>query len=124
MQELQAGAAILVDPLPVAALLLKFERGRAAAGWWAAVHQPQPQVRGPHASGVTAFEKRQGKRRMITDALLKGVYLFADLNEEQRGEFAKIAEAMPLPASYTIFAAGDAATALYLIQDGISGRCR
>jgi len=55
---------------------------------------------------------------MITDALLKGVYLFADLNEEQRGEFAKIAEAMPLPASYTIFAAGDAATALYLIQDG------
>lgn len=55
---------------------------------------------------------------MITDALLKGVYLFAELSAEQRGEFARIAEAMTLPAGYTIFAAGDAATALYLIQDG------
>jgi CRP-like cAMP-binding protein len=55
---------------------------------------------------------------MITDALLKSVYLFADLDAGQREEFAKIAEAVRLPAGYMIFTAGDAATALYLIQDG------
>jgi CRP-like cAMP-binding protein len=55
---------------------------------------------------------------MINDALLKGVYLFADLDASQRAEVAKLADAVKLPAEFTIFAAGDRATALFLIQDG------
>lgn len=55
---------------------------------------------------------------MINDALLKSVYLFADLDGGQRAEFAKIAEALTLRAEHTIFGAGDLATALYLIQEG------
>jgi CRP-like cAMP-binding protein len=55
---------------------------------------------------------------MISDALLKSVYLFADLDGGEREAFGEIAEAMTLPAGYTIFATGDPATALFLIQDG------
>ena len=55
---------------------------------------------------------------MINDALLKSVYLFADLDGSQRAEFAKIAEVLALPAEHTIFDVGDPATALFLIQDG------
>jgi CRP-like cAMP-binding protein len=55
---------------------------------------------------------------MINDALLKSVYLFADLDGSQRAEFAQIAEPLTLPAEYTIFGVGDPATALFLIQIG------
>lgn len=55
---------------------------------------------------------------MISDSLLKGVYLFADLSPDERGRLAKIAEAMNLPAGFQIFSAGADATALYLIKDG------
>ena len=55
---------------------------------------------------------------MINDALLKSVYLFADLDSRQRADFAAMADAVTLPAEHRIFGAGDAATALYLIQDG------
>ena len=55
---------------------------------------------------------------MINDALLKSVYLFADLDGRQRADFAAMADAVTLPAEYRIFGAGDPATALYLIQDG------
>jgi CRP-like cAMP-binding protein len=55
---------------------------------------------------------------MISDSLLKGVYLFADLSAEERGRLAKIAEPMNLPAGFPIFSAGEDATALYLIKDG------
>ena len=55
---------------------------------------------------------------MINDALLKSVYLFADLDEAQRAEFAKIAEVLSLPAEHVIFDVGDPATALFLIKDG------
>ena len=55
---------------------------------------------------------------MINDALLKGVYLFADLDGNQRAEFARMAEALTLPAEYVIFDVGDSATALFLIQEG------
>jgi len=55
---------------------------------------------------------------MINDALLKSVYLFADLGGGERAEFGKIAEALTLPAEHTIFGVGDSATALYLIQEG------
>src|SRR5262249_658169 len=60
----------------------------------------------------------KGAGRMINDALLKGVYLFADLDGNQRAEFARIAEALTLPAEYAIFDVGDPPTALFLIQEG------
>ena len=55
---------------------------------------------------------------MINDALLKSVYLFADLDGAQRSEFAKIAEVLSLPAEHMIFDVGDPATALFLIKEG------
>jgi CRP/FNR family transcriptional regulator, cyclic AMP receptor protein len=55
---------------------------------------------------------------MISDSLLQGVYLFTDMDAGERGSLAKIAEEMTLPAGFSIFRAGDAATALYLIKDG------
>ena len=55
---------------------------------------------------------------MISDSLLQGVYLFADLSADERASLAKIAEEMTLPAGFPIFNTGDAATALYLIKDG------
>jgi CRP/FNR family transcriptional regulator, cyclic AMP receptor protein len=55
---------------------------------------------------------------MISDSLLQGVYLFTDLNADERASLAKIAEEMTLPARFPIFGAGDPATALYLIKDG------
>jgi len=55
---------------------------------------------------------------MISDILLQSVYLFSDLNADERGSLAKIAEAMTLPAGFPIFRAGDPATALYLIESG------
>ena len=55
---------------------------------------------------------------MINDALLKSVYLFAELDASQRAEFARIAEVLALPAEHTIFDLGDPATALFLIQEG------
>jgi CRP-like cAMP-binding protein len=55
---------------------------------------------------------------MISDSLLKGVYLFADLGAEERGRLAKIAEPMNLQAAFRIFSTGDEATALYLIKEG------
>lgn len=55
---------------------------------------------------------------MISDTLLRGIYLFADLDTEERADLARIAESMTLPAAFSIFSAGDAATALYLIKDG------
>ena len=55
---------------------------------------------------------------MINDALLKRVYLFADLDGTQRADFAKIAEVLSLPAEHMIFDVGDPATALFLIKDG------
>jgi CRP/FNR family transcriptional regulator, cyclic AMP receptor protein len=57
-------------------------------------------------------------RAMISDSLLKSVYLFADLGADERGRLAKIAEAMSLQAGVQIFQAGDEATALYLIKEG------
>jgi CRP-like cAMP-binding protein len=55
---------------------------------------------------------------MISDSLLQGVYLFADLSADERASLAKIAEEMTLPAGFPIFRTGDPATALYLIKDG------
>ncbi|HEV2041973.1 MAG TPA: cyclic nucleotide-binding domain-containing protein [Casimicrobiaceae bacterium] len=55
---------------------------------------------------------------MISDSLLQGVYLFTDLNADERASLAKIAEEMTLPAGFPIFRASDPATALYLIKDG------
>ena len=55
---------------------------------------------------------------MISDSLLQGVYLFADLSADERASMAKIAEEMSLAAGFPIFSAGDPATALYLIKDG------
>jgi len=55
---------------------------------------------------------------MIRDSLLQGVYLFTDLSPDERASLARIAEAMSLPAGFPIFRAGDAATALYLIDNG------
>ena len=55
---------------------------------------------------------------MISDTLLQGVYLFTDLNPDERASLAKIAEEMTLPAGFPIFRTGDPATALYLIKDG------
>jgi CRP-like cAMP-binding protein len=55
---------------------------------------------------------------MISDSLLQGVYLFTDLNPDERASLARIAEAMTLPAGFPIFRAGDPATALYLIENG------
>jgi CRP-like cAMP-binding protein len=55
---------------------------------------------------------------MISDSLLQGVYLFSDLNADERASLAKIAEEMTLPAGFPIFHAGDLATAVYLIKDG------
>jgi CRP-like cAMP-binding protein len=55
---------------------------------------------------------------MISDSLLQGVYLFADLSADERASLAKIAEEMNLPAGFPIFRTGDPATALYLIKDG------
>jgi CRP-like cAMP-binding protein len=55
---------------------------------------------------------------MISDSLLQSVYLFTDLNADERASLAKIAEEMTLPAGFPIFRAGDPATALYLIKDG------
>ena len=55
---------------------------------------------------------------MISDSLLQGVYLFTDLSADERASLARIAEAMTLPAGFSIFRAGDPATALYLIKDG------
>ena len=55
---------------------------------------------------------------MISDTLLKGVYLFSDLGADERGRLAKIAEPMSLQAGFQIFRAGEEATALYLIKNG------
>jgi CRP-like cAMP-binding protein len=55
---------------------------------------------------------------MISDSLLQGVYLFADLTPAERRELNKIAEAMTLPARSPVFTAGDPATAFYLIKSG------
>lgn len=55
---------------------------------------------------------------MISDTLLKSVYLFADLSADERGRLGRIAKAMNLPAGFQIFHAGEDATALYLIKDG------
>jgi CRP-like cAMP-binding protein len=55
---------------------------------------------------------------MISDSLLQGVYLFADLSADERASLAKIAEEMTVPAGFPIFSTGDPATALYLIKDG------
>ncbi|HWZ72652.1 MAG TPA: cyclic nucleotide-binding domain-containing protein [Casimicrobiaceae bacterium] len=55
---------------------------------------------------------------MISDSLLQSVYLFADLDADERASLAKIAEEMNLPAAFPIFSTGDPATALYLIKDG------
>ena len=55
---------------------------------------------------------------MISDSLLQGVYLFAELSTDERASLAKIAEEMALPAGFPIFSTGDPATALYLIKDG------
>ncbi len=54
----------------------------------------------------------------ISDSLLEGVYLFGDLTANERGELAKAAEPMNLPAGSRIFETGDAATAFYLIKNG------
>jgi len=55
---------------------------------------------------------------MISDTLLHGVYLFADLSAEERSQLAKLAEPMSVSAGSQLFSVGDAATALYLIKDG------
>ena len=55
---------------------------------------------------------------MISDSLMKGVYLFADLSADERGRLARIVVPMKLPAGFQIFRAGEEATALYLIKDG------
>ncbi len=55
---------------------------------------------------------------MISDSLLQGVYLFKDLTTDERARFAKIAEAVAIPAGGRIFHAGEASTAMYLIKDG------
>jgi len=55
---------------------------------------------------------------MISDSMLQSVYLFTDLSADERASLAKIAEAMTLPAGFSIFRAGDPATALYLIENG------
>ena len=55
---------------------------------------------------------------MISDSLLSGVYLFADLSVAEREAFARIAGSMPLAPGIRIFAAGDPATAFYLIEHG------
>ncbi len=55
---------------------------------------------------------------MISDSLLQGVYLFADLSADERASMARIGEAMNLAAGFPIFRVGDSATALYLIKDG------
>jgi CRP-like cAMP-binding protein len=55
---------------------------------------------------------------MISDSLLQGVYLFADLSADERASLAKIADEMTVPAGFPIFRTGDPATALYLIKDG------
>ena len=55
---------------------------------------------------------------MISDSLLQGVYLFADLSADERATLAKIAQSMTVPAAFPIFRAGDPATALYLIEAG------
>jgi CRP/FNR family transcriptional regulator, cyclic AMP receptor protein len=55
---------------------------------------------------------------MISDSLLQGVYLFKELTAEERTSLTRIAEEMNLPAGFSIFRAGDSATALYLIKDG------
>jgi CRP-like cAMP-binding protein len=46
------------------------------------------------------------------------VYLFTDLDADERAPLARIAEEMSLAAGFPIFRAGDPATALYLIKDG------
>ena len=66
----------------------------------------------------TANPPGRDSNSMISDGLLKGVYLFADLGADERGRLAKIAELMNLQARFQIFHAGDDATALYLIKDG------
>jgi len=55
---------------------------------------------------------------MQNEALLRGVYLFAELSAEDLGQLTKIAEPKNLPAGYLIFRAGDPATALYLVKNG------
>jgi CRP/FNR family cyclic AMP-dependent transcriptional regulator len=55
---------------------------------------------------------------MISDSLLHGVYLFADLTADERGQLARLAEPMNVGPGTQLFRAGDAATALYLIKDG------
>jgi CRP-like cAMP-binding protein len=55
---------------------------------------------------------------MISDSLLQGVYLFKELNVDERTSLSRVAQEMNLPAGFPIFRAGDPATALYLIKDG------
>src|SRR6266568_1701318 len=55
---------------------------------------------------------------MISDSLLQGVYLFADLDVDERNQLARIAEPMSLRGGVAVFRSGDTATALYLIKDG------
>jgi hypothetical protein len=44
---------------------------------------------------------------MISDSLLRGVYLFTDLSAEERTSMARIAEEMSLTAGFPIFRTGD-----------------
>jgi CRP-like cAMP-binding protein len=65
-----------------------------------------------------SFNSKESLKAMISDTLLHGVYLFADLSAEERGQLAKLAEPMNVGAGTQLFAAGDTATAMYLIKDG------
>jgi PPM family protein phosphatase len=55
---------------------------------------------------------------VVSDSLLQGVYLFKDMQAEERAKFAQIADAVAVPAGGRIFHAGEASTAMYLIKDG------
>jgi CRP-like cAMP-binding protein len=55
---------------------------------------------------------------MISDTLLHGVYLFADLSADERAQLARLAESVSVGAGSQIFRAGEPATAMYLVQNG------
>jgi CRP-like cAMP-binding protein len=55
---------------------------------------------------------------VVSDSLLQGVYLFKDMAADERAKFAKIADAVAVPAGGRVFHAGEASTAMYLIKDG------
>jgi CRP-like cAMP-binding protein len=54
----------------------------------------------------------------ISESLLEGVYLFADLGSDERSALARVAEPMNLAAGSNVFRAGEPATAFYLIKSG------